>query len=134
MLNQALALIALGVIAFYTICDEVCIYLKGTVFGLELQYVGMAFMAVLMAVSALKKDLCIMVMLSVAIGVEVFLVGYQIRYGVYCPYCLIFGGSVLLLFLINIQRRRLKMMALITILSLLLFPLFFNCPTVPVYG
>ena len=44
ILTIVLALIAMGIEFYYSICAGSCSYLKGDIFGIGLQYIGIAFM------------------------------------------------------------------------------------------
>ena len=76
-------------------------------------------------------------------GGEIFLIGYQIRSGVYCPYCLVFAAVVLLAFLINFERSRKGLTVLAAGAGMIFFMLFFSGsatvtyaagPSLPSYG
>jgi len=133
-LNILLALIAIGVEYYYTTCDTACSYLKGDIFGIGLQYIGIAFMVVVIILSILKKDLLLLLLLSAGVGVEIYLVGFQIWHDTYCVYCLIFGGVLVLQFLINLDRQRKKEMFITIAVALLVFPLIFKGSVTPVYA
>lgn len=94
VVNIVLSLVAVAVEVYYSICGGACSYLSGNLFGIDLQYIGIAFMALIILLSILKKDLMLVIALSAGVGVEVYLVGFQTWYDTYCPYCLAFGGVV----------------------------------------
>ncbi len=48
ILTIVLALIAMGIEFYYSICAGSCSYLKGDIFGIGLQYIGIAFMVLLL--------------------------------------------------------------------------------------
>lgn len=133
-LNILLACAAVGLEVYYSICGGACSYLRGDLIGIPLQYVGMAFMACVAFLSLLKADFPLLAILSVGVGVEAYLVGFQIWYSTYCPYCLAFGGIVVILFLLNFDRAR-KWTAIVSMaLALILFPLFFEGSLTPSYA
>ena len=101
ILTIVLALIAIGIEFYYSICAGSCSYLNGDIFGIGLQYVGIAFMVCVIVLSILKKDLLLLALLSAGVGVEIYLVGFQIWHNTYCVYCLIFGGVLMVQFFIN---------------------------------
>jgi uncharacterized membrane protein len=133
VINILLSTIAIGVIVFYSICGNSCSYLKGSIFGIELQYIGIAYMVALIFLNLLKNDLLILVSLSAGIGVEIFLLGFQVFHGKYCPYCLIFGGIVLAQLLLNFRWSS-KWFALSSaIIGFALFALLFKGSAFPTY-
>jgi protein-disulfide isomerase len=71
-------------------------------------------------------------LLSAAVGTEVYLVAFQVRQGVYCPYCLLFGGVLLSLFVLNFRVSRKILVAVSIVLGFLFFTLFFQGATRPV--
>jgi hypothetical protein len=134
ILNIVLASAAIGVIIFYAVCGGTCSYLKGHIFGLDLKYAGIIFMVFIILLSAMKKGLPLLILLSAGIGVEAYLVAFQVRTGVYCPFCLAFGGMLILLFLFNMDFRRKWVMASFIVLGYLLFLLFFKGSLIPTFS
>jgi hypothetical protein len=133
LINVALSAVAVGVIVFYSICGNSCSYLKGSIMGVELQYVGIAYMAALIFLNLLRKDFFILVFLSAGLGVEAFLVGFQIVYAKYCPYCLIFGSIVLAQFVLNFDRKRRWSVVSSMIIAIMLFAVLFKGTAYPTY-
>ena len=105
-INIVLLLIGVGVVIFYTLCGDTCTYLQGGIFGIELQYLGIIYVGILILFNILRKDLMILMLLSAGIGVELFLVGYQIVHNTYCPYCLIFAAIIFIQFLLNMDGSK----------------------------
>jgi thiol:disulfide interchange protein DsbA len=134
VLSIVLALIAVGIEVYYSICGGACSYLSGSLFGIDLQYIGIAFMALIILLSIIKKAFLLVIALSAGVGVEVYLVGFQIWYDTYCPYCLIFGGIVMIMFLLNIRKAFLRTAAISAALTLILFSIFFKGSATPVYA
>lgn len=99
-----LALTGIGVMIYYESCVGSCSYLSGDLLGIDLQYVGIAFMAAVAAASVFGFERLLRIMLASGIGGEVFLVGYQFQEGIFCPYCLVFGVALILAFLVNHRR------------------------------
>lgn len=99
-----LALIGIGLMVFYTICDTSCSYLRGDLFGIDLKYVGVGYMVVLILLSFLKQADLIRMLVAAGIGVEVFLISFQVSENVFCPFCLTFGILVILMYFINYER------------------------------
>ncbi|MCK7512254.1 MAG: hypothetical protein MZV70_54890 [Desulfobacterales bacterium] len=50
-----LALIGIGLMAFYAVCDTACSYLRGDIFGIDLKYIGVGYMAVIIILALLKQ-------------------------------------------------------------------------------
>lgn len=133
-INILLAFIAVGLEVYYTLCGGSCSYLRGDLLGVPLQYIGMAFMACTVLLSLFRADFLLLALLSAGVGVEAYLVGFQVWYSTYCPYCLAFGGIIMILFLLNFDPAR-KWMAIISMaLALILFPLFFEGSLTPSYA
>jgi protein-disulfide isomerase len=129
-----LALLAIGIEIYYSICEGVCSYLRGELFGIDLQYIGIAFMALIVLLSVMKQSLLLILALSAGVGVEVYLVGFQIFHNTYCPYCLAFGGILVVMFFLNIRKTEAKSVILCAAISLVLFALFFRGSATPAYA
>lgn len=99
-----LALIGIGLMAYYASCDTACSYLRGDIFGIDLKYVGVGYMAAIILLALLKQADLLRMLVAAGIGVEVFLVCFQVSENVFCPFCLAFGLMVLLMYLINYER------------------------------
>lgn len=134
IVNIVLPLVGLGVIVFYNFCGSSCSYIKGDFFGIDLKYLGVAYAVLLLVLTLLRKDLLHVAALSLGVGTEVNLVAFQVRNGVYCPYCLIFAGIIVLLFVINFRRSRALLAGCAVALGFLFFLLFFKGAAVPVYA
>ncbi|HEY3278604.1 MAG TPA: thioredoxin domain-containing protein [Syntrophorhabdaceae bacterium] len=134
IINVILALLAVSIEVFYSICGGSCSYLKGEVFGMGLQYIGIAYMAFIIFLSITKKDRLLILVLSAGVAVEVYLVGFHVWYDTYCPYCLAFGGTLMVMFLLNIRKDRLKPALLSGVIALALFSFFFKGSATPVYA
>ncbi len=129
-----LAAVNVGLIIFYTICSDACLYVRGSILGLDMKYAGLLFMAVLLILLLMKKDVLSLALLSLGVGAEIFLVSFQIRNTTYCPYCLAFGALLLVMFAINFHKKQLWIMALSALLGLLFFLFAFNGSVRPVYA
>ncbi len=135
LINTILALVASGVMVFYSTCTTSCSYLRGDILGLDLKYTGIVFMVIVIVLSLLKKDGLLLPLLSMGIGAEVILVAFQVRNDVYCPFCLTFGAILVLLFLLNVQfrRKQIMIMVLFVVLGFLAFLIFFKGSAIPAY-
>lgn len=98
-----LALIGIGIMAYYDYCDTTCSYLKGDIFGIDLKFVGIAYMAVIIAFTAFKQMNYVRALLAAGLGVEVHLYAFQVQNDVYCPFCLAFSIMLILSFIINYE-------------------------------
>lgn len=134
LINTILACAAIGLEVYYSICAGACAYLRGTILGVDLQYVGMAFMASIILLSLLRKDTLLIVLISAGVGIEFYLIGFQIWYDTYCPYCLAFAAILFVLFFLNFQRGRKALCATTMVLALILFSLFFKGSLTPSYS
>jgi len=129
-----LALIAIGIEYFYTTCETTCSYLKGDIFNIELQYIGIGFMLVIITLAILKKDTLLLTLLSAGAGIEIYLIGLQIWHNTYCAYCLAFGGILMLQFFMNLNWKNKKLIFVSMITAFILFSLVFRGSVTPVYG
>ena len=103
ILTIVLALIGIGIMAYYDYCDTTCSYLKGDIFGIDLKWVGMAFMASVIVFAVFKQTAFVRMLLAAGLGVEVHLYAFQVQNDVYCPFCLAFSIMLILSFLINYE-------------------------------
>ncbi len=128
-----LALAAIAVEFFYTICDSSCSYLKGNIFGIELQYIGISYMITIIIFSLFKGNTSLLFLLSSGFGIELYLIGFQIYYNTYCLYCLVFGTMLILQFLLFFNWKKKKLMISSIIYSIILFSIVFNGTITPSY-
>ena len=99
----ALSLIGIGIMAYYDYCDTACSYLKGDIFGIDLKWVGIAYMAAIIVFAAFKQTSFVRALLAAGLGVEVHLYAFQVQNDVYCPFCLAFSVMLILSFIINYE-------------------------------
>lgn len=102
--NLILVLIGMVVLGYYLTCEDSCAYLQGTILGLDLKYVGFIFLSAMGVLALLRQWPYLRAFLAAALGVELFLIGFQIREDVYCPYCLAIAAIVLIAFIVNYER------------------------------
>lgn len=134
IVNIILALVAIGIEYYYSTCETSCSYLRGEFFSIGLQYVGVAFMVVVIILNIIKKDMLLLMLLSAGVGVEIYLVGFQIYYNTYCLYCLLFAGVLVIQFLVSLDWKKKYTVFLSMAAALLIFPIFFRGAVTPVYG
>ncbi len=106
--NILLPLAGLALVIYYMTCDTDCLYLQGTLLGIDLEVTGILFMIALLALNVPLGDRfgkarvsLRTVLLASALGSEVILVHFQVVNEFYCPYCVAFGVLVLALCLLN---------------------------------
>jgi hypothetical protein len=125
LVTATLAVAAMAVVVYYSLCGNSCSYLKGTILGMDLTYIGLAYMATIIVASTLKADWLLLPILAGGIGVELFLLGVQVKHDTYCPYCLTFGSMLVVQFILNLNLKRkgvvVACIAAGLIMSLLLF-------------
>jgi hypothetical protein len=133
IINIVLSVIAIGIIAFYDICGGTCSYLKGAIFGIDLKYAGILYMIALIALNLLKWDLLVLLFVSIALGIEAYLIGFQISYRTFCPFCFAFGIIVISQFIFNFRWSKKWYMISCIIIGLLFFVFFFKGFVIPTY-
>jgi len=121
-----LGLAGLAVMTAYNLCSESCAYLRGSMLGLDLRYLGMLYMGSVLAAGGLGKNAACAILLSLGLGGEVFLLGFQVMNGVYCPYCLAFAAVVLVLFAMHLERIRPSTAILFAAIGLSVFVCLFS--------
>lgn len=134
IINLALLLAGIAVASLHIYCKDSCIYLKGSVFGFALDYLGIAYGFLLIVSQLLKKSRIFLLLLSSGIGAELYLFGFQVHHGVYCNYCLAFGGILLTLFMLNFERSKKNVIALSLITGFVMFSIFFEGSVTPSYA
>ena len=98
-----LALAGIALMVFYATCDTACSYLKGDIWGIDLKWIGNAYMIALIGFAAFKQTPFVRILLAAGLGVEVFLFSFQVQNDVYCPFCLAFAVMVIVAFIINYE-------------------------------
>ncbi|MCX7856995.1 MAG: thioredoxin domain-containing protein [Deltaproteobacteria bacterium] len=118
----------------YTRCVYACPTLKGYFLNVELEYVGIIFMIFIGFLSIMRKDDLVLLFLSLGVGAEIFLLGYQVYHGVYCVYCLIFGGILMLQFLMHYKKEKWKLIVCLIVIGLSVFGFLFKGGPAPSYA
>lgn len=133
-------IIGIGLMVFYEVCETSCSYLQGTFAGVDLKYIGIFFMAALLAVSlpfASRYETPVnhlrTMMLAGALGGEILLVHFQIVHETYCPFCVAFGLCILILFTSNIGKMNKYLAAGSFVAGVSAFWLFFEGSVLPLY-
>ena len=102
--TMALAAIGIGIVYYYTTCETACTYLQGDIFGIDLKYIGIAYMSVIIVLAALRQMAYIRILLAMGLGIEVYLIAFQFKEDVFCPYCLAFASVIIVAFILNYER------------------------------
>jgi hypothetical protein len=131
--NIILPCIALAIILFYSFCGGACLYLNGSVLGIDLKYLGMTYGTLLILLAGWRKEFLLFLLLSAGVGAEIFLFSFQVRHGVYCPYCLAFGITIVLQFALNVERNRLVIAAACIVAGFFVTLLLFRGTAGPEY-
>ena len=134
IITVILSLIAIAIEYYYSICGDACSYLRGDIFGIALQYIGIGYMAALILLAILKKDLFLLILLSAGVGIELYLIGFQIWYNTYCDYCLAFAAVIVLQFIVNYDWKKKKLIIASAITALVLFSVVFKGSATPAYA
>jgi len=103
IMTIALSLAGIVVMIYYDYCNTECSYLKGDIWGIDLKWVGIAYMIAVIIFAAFKLSPFVRAALAAGLGVEVHLYAFQIQNNVYCPFCLTFSIMLILSFIINYE-------------------------------
>ncbi|MCX5810323.1 MAG: hypothetical protein NTX36_13315 [Proteobacteria bacterium] len=140
ILNIVLPLAGITLMLVYEYCDTSCLYLKGTFMGIDLKWVGITYMIILFASAfSVRGSFDQMaahfrtILISAAVGVEFFLIGWQIANNTYCLFCLAFSACIFILFGLNFPSMNKKLMVVSILAALLGFILFFEGQVGPRY-
>lgn len=101
-----LAAAGIAAMVYYSVCETDCSYLRGDIFGIDLKYVGGAYMLAIIGFVLFRQTALVRLLLAWGIGVEVHLVAFQVANGIFCQYCLAFGAALLLAFIVNYETPR----------------------------
>jgi len=133
-INIGLAVIGIVIALLYSVCEESCRYLQGSIFGVKLNYLGILYMGALALSNLLKRNALFLILLSLGIGAELYLIGFQIMNSVYCSYCLSLGVVIFLLFALNFERSRKTFVTAALFLGFIFFLVLFHGSATPVYA
>lgn len=103
-ITAILGITGMGIILFYALCDTSCSYLQGDIFGIDLKYIGTGYMLALIVLTAFRQMAYVRALLALGIGVEIYLIAYQLAQKTYCPFCLSFAVIVMLAFALNYEK------------------------------
>jgi len=140
ILNVILPLIGITLMLVYEYCNTSCSYLKGSFLGLDLKWVGIIYMAILLFNTFFGGEPPVSrashvrtIMISAAVGVEFFLIGFQVVHNIYCPFCLAFSACIFVLFGINFTSMNRWIMMASVLAGFLGIAFFFEGQVVPVF-
>lgn len=133
IINIILSAIGIAIVLFYGYCGGACTYLQGGIFGIDLKYAGIFSMVVFVILIILKWNFGITLLASVAFGIEIYLIGFQIAYQTFCPFCLAFGLIVICQFILNFDWSKKWYMISCVLAGILIFLLFFKGSVMPTY-
>lgn len=133
-ITAILAVTGVGIILAYIACEDSCRYLRGSIFGVDLKYLGLVFLGFALLLNFLKKDTLLFLLLSFGAGGEIFLFGYQAANSVYCPFCLAFGAILILMVVVNFDKTKLYQAVLSALIGLLFFLFSFTGSSRPAYA
>ena len=129
-----LALAGIGITLAYITCSGSCRYLTEAMLGVDLKYLGIFYMAAVIVFALMPSSLICLLLLAFGAGGEIFLIGYQVKSGVYCPYCLGFSATIFLALAVNFERAKKAFAVLAAAAGLIFFLLFFSGSATPVYA
>jgi len=132
--NIALLLIGFGAILFYMTCVDSCAGVGGSLFGIDLIYIGLAYLAAIGGALLLRWQILAFWMLAAGVGSEIFLISYMVRTSDYCPFCLVFAAVVLTMAAVNFRRARLRALLLGAPAGFVMLLLSFAAAPVISYG
>ena len=99
-----LALTGIATMWYYSYCETSCSYLQGDIFGFDLQYIGIAYMLTIIIFALFRQMSYVRLLLASGIGVEIYLISFQFKEDVFCPFCMAFAVTVILAFALNYEK------------------------------
>ena len=133
-INIVISLIGMGIPLLYHLCGESCSYLRGSIFSIDLKYLGVIYMGLLILFNLLRRNSIFLFLLSFGLGAEVYLIAFQIKNFISCYYCFAFGAVILSLFLLNLDMSKKILMGASLTLGFIIFLIFFHGITTPLYA
>jgi thiol:disulfide interchange protein DsbA len=133
-INILLSLIGMGIPLLYNLCEGSCLYLTGSIFSVDLKYVGVLYMGLLLLFSLLKTSSIFLLLLSLGLGAEIHLVAFQIKHLTACYFCLSFGAVIVILFLLNFDAAKKILISSSVVAGFILFSSFFQGSVTPLYA
>ena len=103
IMTIALSFIGIVLMMYYDYCGTACSYLRGDIWGIDLKWVGIAYMTAIIVFAAFRQTPFVRALLAAGLGVEVHLYAFQVQNDVYCPFCLAFSIMLVTSFIINYE-------------------------------
>jgi thiol:disulfide interchange protein DsbA len=132
--NIVLSLVGIGIPLLSGLCEGSCSFLTGSIFSVDLKYIGILYMGMLLLFSLLKRSSLVLPFLSLGLGAEIQLVAFQIMHQTACYFCLAFGAVIFILFLLNFDTSKKIVITACLILGFILFSIFFQGMVTPLYA
>lgn len=133
-INTILLIIGIGMVFLYNLCGDACSSLRGSIFSIDLKYLGILYMGLLLLLNLMKRSTIFLLFLSFGLGAEIYLIGFQIKNEVICYYCLTFGAVILILFLLNFDMSKKFLIGAFMILGFILFSILLQGNIAPLYA
>ena len=139
--NILLPLFAAGTVYANLVCDTGCTYIQGSLFGLDLHYLGFVLAGAILLLSLPIDNQAYRVLsrharavlLCMAVGGGMVLLHFQIVNQIFCPFCLAYGGLFFILFLLNLNQTSRTACVVSFGAGLVIFALFFEGSAMPVF-
>lgn len=140
--NIILPILAIGAVFANKACDTGCTYLYGNLFGVDLNSLGIALAITILFLSLpvslfsayhritdhLRPNL-----LAGSLGGGVVLLHFQLVNSVFCPFCILYGILIFILFAFNFHKSNGVAGVTAFLGGLLIFAFFFEGSAVPVF-
>jgi hypothetical protein len=133
-INVIISSLGMVIPLLYGLCGDSCSYLKGSIFSIDLQYVGILYMGLIILSNLLRRSSVVLFLVSFGLGAEIYLIVFQIRHFTSCYFCLAFGAVIFILFLLNFDMSKKILMTASLIIGFILFSLFFQGIVTPLYA
>jgi hypothetical protein len=140
--NIIIPLLAIGAVLANSACDTGCTYLHGSLFGVDLNHLGILLAGVILAVSLpistsrtyrQTADRARAGLLSFSIGGGLVLLHFQLVNSIFCLFCTIYGALLFILFLVNFNMNNRMSGPAMFFAGLLLFAFFFEGSAIPMF-
>src|SRR4030067_2618133 len=132
--NVIFSLIGMGIPFLYNFCEGSCSHRKGRIFSVDLKSASVFYLVLLMFSSLMRKSFIVLLLLSLGLGAEIYLVAFQIKHLTACYFCLTFGAVIAILFVLNFDSSKKVLITSSVIVGFILFSLFFQGAVTPLYA
>lgn len=140
--NIILPVLAVGAVFANKACDTGCTYLYGNLFGVDLNSLGivLAITILLLSLPASSSSVYRHItdhlrpnLLSGSLGGGVVLLHFQLVNSVFCPFCILYGALIFILFALNFNKINRVTGVTAFLGGLLIFAFFFEGSAIPVF-